>query len=153
VWTGTDNESRARGRGGALMGLSTTSVARVCSQRPGRTFAAWGVVLLGSFAALAFALTGFTTQSSPTNNPQSERAHDRLVAAFPTDPQHTVTDLVVVRSGRLTVDDQDFRTFVERLTQTGQRSGALLGAQTYYDTGDPSAVSASACDARGDKHT
>jgi hypothetical protein len=50
-----------------------------------------GLVLLGSFAALAFALTGFTTQSSPTNNPQSERAHDRLVAAFPTDPQHTVT--------------------------------------------------------------
>jgi hypothetical protein len=73
------------------MGFSTTSVARACSRRPGRTFAAWGLVLLGSFAALAFALTGFTTQSSPTNNPQSERAHDRLVAAFPTDPQHTVT--------------------------------------------------------------
>ena len=127
---------------GCAMGFSTTSVARACSRRPGRTFAAWGLVLLGSFAALAFALTGFTTQSSPTNNPQSERAHDRLAAAFPTDPQHTVTDLVVVRSDRLTVDDQDFRTFVENLTQTGLRSGALLSAQTYYDTKDASTVSA-----------
>jgi hypothetical protein len=127
---------------GVRYGILDHIVARACSQRPGRTFAAWGLVLLGSFAALAFALTGFTTQSAPTNNPQSERAHDRLVAAFPTDPQHAVTDLVVVRSGRFTVDEREFRTFVERLTQTGQRSGALLSAQTYYDTRDPSAVSA-----------
>jgi len=30
-------------------------------------------MLLGSFAALAFLLTGFTTEASGTNNPQSER--------------------------------------------------------------------------------
>src|SRR5919201_424718 len=124
------------------MGFSTTSIARACSRHAGRTFAAWGVVLLGSFAALAFALTGFTTEASGTNDPQSERAHDRFVGAFPPDPRSTVTDLVVVRSAPFTVDNQDFRAFVDSLVQAGERRGAVLNARTYFDTKDGSLVSA-----------
>jgi len=102
----------------------------------------WGVVLLGSIAALVFALTGFTTEAAATNNPQSDRADARLVAAFPPDPQRAVTDLVVVRSTSLTVDDQQFRTFVAGLVRTGRESGAVLNAITYFDTQDPTLVSA-----------
>ena len=69
------------------MKLSTTSLARACSRHPGRTLAAWGVVLVGSVAALAFVLTGFTTEATGTNNPESERAEERLFAAFPPDPE------------------------------------------------------------------
>jgi hypothetical protein len=36
----------------------------------------------GSIAALAFALTAFTTEATATNNPESERANDRLHTAW-----------------------------------------------------------------------
>ena len=124
------------------MTLSTAAVARACSRHPGRTLAAWGILVAGSIAALAFVLTGFTTEAAATNNPQSERADARMFAAFPPDPQRAVTDLVVVRSADLTVDDNGFRTFVDGLVRTGRESGAVLNAITYFDSADPTLVSA-----------
>jgi putative drug exporter of the RND superfamily len=125
-----------------MMRFSTASVARACSRHPGRTLVAWGVVVVGAIAALVFVLTGFTTEAAATNNPQSERAADRLVAAFPRDPGRAFTDLVVVRSARLTVGDEQFRTFVDGLVRAGRESGAVRSAATYFDTADPSLVSA-----------
>ncbi len=125
-----------------MMTFSTASVARTCSRHPGRTLVAWGVVVLGAIAALVLVLTGFTTEAAATNNPQSERANDRLIAAFPPDPERALTDLVVVRSARLTVDDEQFRTFVDGLVRTGRESGAVRKAATYFDTADRSLVSA-----------
>src|SRR5262245_29348395 len=124
------------------MTFSTASVARACSRHPGRTLVAWGVVVVGAIAALVFVLTGFTTEAAPTNNPQSERANDRLIAAFPHDPGRAFTDLIVVRSARLTVGDEQFRTFVDGLVRTGRESGAVRSAATYFRTADPSLVSA-----------
>src|SRR5215831_2291687 len=120
----------------------TASLARVCSRHPGPALVAWGVVVLGAIAALVLVLTGFTTGAAATNNPQSERANARLTAAFPPDPERAVTDLVVVRSARLTIDDKQFRTFVDRLVRTGRKSGAVRNAATYFHTADPSLVSA-----------
>jgi len=124
------------------MRFSTAAVARACSRHPGRTLAAWGVVLLGSIAALVFAMAGLTTEAEATNNPQSDRADARLLAAFPPDPQRAVSDLVVVRSTTQTVDDEQFRTFVAGLVRTGRERGAILNAITYFDTQDPTLVSA-----------
>jgi uncharacterized membrane protein YdfJ with MMPL/SSD domain len=124
------------------MTFSTTALARACSRHPGRTLAAWGVVLAGSIAALALVLTGFTTEATGTNHPDSERAADRVLAAFPADPQRTVTDVVVVRSTRFTVDDEDFRKFVEGLVRLGRETDAVPSALTYFDTDDGSLVSA-----------
>ena len=124
------------------MRFSTTSLARACSRHPGRTLAAWGAVLVGSIVALMFALTGFTTEATATNNPESERADERLTTAFPPDPQQAVSDVVIVRSTSLTVTDAGFRTFVDGLVKTGRDSGAVLNAITYYDTNDSSLVSA-----------
>jgi RND superfamily putative drug exporter len=123
------------------MTFSTASVARMCSRHPGRTLAAWGAAVSGAIAALLLVLTGFTTEAAATNNPQSERANDRLIAAFRPDPEHALTDLVVVRSARLTVDGEQFRTFADGLVRTGRESGAVLNAVTYFDTADPSLVS------------
>jgi putative drug exporter of the RND superfamily len=125
-----------------MMKFSTTSLARACSRHAGRTLAAWGVVLVGSIVAVAFVLTGFTTEATGTNKPESERADVRLLAAFPPDPERAVTDLVVVRSARLTVDDGGFRTFVDGLVRAGRETGAVLSAVTYFDTDDPSLISA-----------
>ena len=124
------------------MRVSTTSLARACSRHPGRTLAAWGVVLVGSIAALMFVLTGFTTEATGTNNPESERAEERLFAAFPPDPERAVSDLIVVRSAGSTVDDEGFRAFVDGLVRSGDETGAVVSALTYYDTDDPSLVSA-----------
>src|SRR5262245_32008751 len=125
-----------------MITVPTASVARVCSRHPGRTLVAWGVVVLGAIAALVLVLTGFTTEAAATNNPQSERANDRLIAAFPPDPERALTDLIVVRSARLTVDGEQFRAFVDGLVRTGRESGAVRNATTYFDTADPSLVSA-----------
>jgi uncharacterized membrane protein YdfJ with MMPL/SSD domain len=124
------------------MNLSTAALARACSRHAGRTLAAWGVVLAGSIAALVLVLTGFTTEATGTNNPESERAADRLLTAFPPDPAHAVTDLVVVRSALLTVDDEGFRAFVGGLVRAGRETGAVLSGITYFNTGDRSLVSA-----------
>src|SRR4029453_8714279 len=124
------------------MKFSTTSIARSCSRHAWRTLAVWGVVLVGSIAALAFVLTGFTTESAGTNNPESERADDRLVAAFPPNPALTVTDLVVVRSDSLTVDDEGFRAFTAGLVVAGREIDGVGSAVTYFDTHDRSLVSA-----------
>jgi len=58
--------SRERDLRGFTVKFSTASVARICSRHPGRTLAVWGLVLAGSIAALAFALTGFTTEATAT---------------------------------------------------------------------------------------
>ena len=124
------------------MKFSTASAARVCSRHAGRTLTVWGLVLAGSIAALAFALTGFTTEATATNNPESEQADHRLRAAFPPDPQRAVSDLMVVRSARLTVDDEGFHSFVGELVRSARETGGLRGAATYFDTADRSLVSA-----------
>jgi putative drug exporter of the RND superfamily len=124
------------------MRFSTASIAQACSRHAGRTLVVWGLVLLSSIAALVFVLTGFTTEGSGTNNPESERADDRLQVAFPPNPQHTVTDLVVVRGAQTTVDDEGFRTFVSGLARTVRGIGGVSSAVSYLESAGRSLVSA-----------
>ncbi len=122
--------------------LSTASLARACSRHAGRTLAVWGLVLVGSIAALVLVLTGFSSEGAVTNNPESERAEERLLAAFPPDPDREVSDLIVVRSSGLTVDDDEFRAFVEGLVRESNETGVVSNAHSYVDVDDPSLVSA-----------
>jgi uncharacterized membrane protein YdfJ with MMPL/SSD domain len=103
----------------------TERIARACASRPWRVLGAWGVVLVASIAALAFVLTSLTTEAAGTNNPESERAEERLFGAFPPDPSATVTDVVVVRSDSYTVDDPRFRAFLERLADEARQTRAI----------------------------
>ncbi|HEX6325613.1 MAG TPA: MMPL family transporter [Jiangellaceae bacterium] len=124
------------------MRFSTTALASACSRHPGRTLGAWGLVLAGSIAALVLVLTGFTSEAAVTNDPESERAEERLGAAFPPDPAAAVSDLIVVRSSGLTVDDEEFGAFVEGLVRATRDTGAVSNALSYLDVDDPSLVSA-----------
>ena len=119
----------------------TERLARACACHPWRTLAAWGVVIVASFAALALLLTSLTTEGKGTNNPQSERASDRLGAAFPPDPRIAASDVIIVRSARYTVGEPRFRDFVARLYREGKASGGVFGGRTYYTTGDRGLVS------------
>ena len=107
---------------------------------PGARFA-WAVVLAGSVAALALVLTGFTTDATVTNNPESERADERLLAAFPPDPN------VKFRSRRRALVRPDGRRRgvpdVRRgLASESRETGVVSNAQTYVDVDDGSLVSA-----------
>jgi uncharacterized membrane protein YdfJ with MMPL/SSD domain len=119
----------------------TERIARACAAHPGRTLAAWGVVLAASIAALAFALTGLTTDAAATNNPESERALTRVETAFPPDPDTIVTDVVVIHSDRYTVDQPRFRLYVSRVYRDLQATRAIVSARLYFATSDRSLVS------------
>jgi uncharacterized membrane protein YdfJ with MMPL/SSD domain len=119
----------------------TERIARACAAHPGRTFAAWGAVFVGAILCLAFLMTGLTSEATLSNDPQSTTAEELIEQAFPPDPSRLVTDLAVVRSEELTVNDPRFRGFVDGLVDDARASEAIAGARTYYDTGDRSLVS------------
>jgi RND superfamily putative drug exporter len=122
------------------MGM-TERIARACAAHPGRTFAAWGVVLAASIAAIVTLMSGLTTDATVTGNPESRQAERLLVRGFPPDPKRTVTDVIVVRSEELTVADAEFRRVVDQLERDARNSGALVSGRTYYGTGDATLVS------------
>jgi RND superfamily putative drug exporter len=123
------------------MGL-TERIARACAESPGKTFAAWVLALAASVLCLAFLMTGLTTEATLANNPESVRAEEVLERSFPPEPGRFVTDLAVVRSENLTVDDPRFRGFVEGLVDDARASEAVAEIRTYYETQDRSLVSA-----------
>jgi uncharacterized membrane protein YdfJ with MMPL/SSD domain len=122
----------------------TERIARACAARPGRTFAAWGIALVAAVLSLVIVMTGLSTEPTLTNNPESVRAEDVIERAFPPGPDRpVVSDLAVVRSEQLTVDDPRFERFVEQVAADTRASGAV-GAEpaTWYGTRDASLVSA-----------
>jgi putative drug exporter of the RND superfamily len=119
----------------------TERIARACAANPGRTFAAWGAALVASVLCLLFLMTGLTTEATLSNDPQSDKALEVIERSFPTEPGRMVTDLAVVRSEDLTVDDDRFRGFVDGLVDEARASEAVNDVRTYYDSQDRSLVS------------
>ena len=113
--------------------LSTTGLASASARHPWRTIVAWIAVVVLAFVAIASLLGGsLTTEGSPTNDPQSERAVDVRAEAFPVDPEMRTSDLVVVRSEEHTVESSQFESFVRGLVD-GSETTALGDARTYLD--------------------
>jgi RND superfamily putative drug exporter len=127
-----------------VAGVSLTErIARTCARRPGVTFAAWGVALAAAIVALAFVLTGLTTEPKLTNEPESVRAERALVRLEPPgrSSERIFTDYVVIRSETRDVDDPGFRTFVEGVVARGREARAALDAMTFYETNNEALVS------------
>jgi uncharacterized membrane protein YdfJ with MMPL/SSD domain len=123
------------------MKLSTGSLAAASARHPGRTIGAWIVVIVLATAAIVALLGGsLTTEGSPTNNPESERADDVRLAAFPADPATSVSDIVVIRSDEYTVDSPQFKTFVRGFVDDGKIT-ALAHGRTYLDSANGGLVS------------
>jgi uncharacterized membrane protein YdfJ with MMPL/SSD domain len=122
------------------MKLSTLTVAMMSARHPWRTIAAWvGLVVVGVVAIGALLGGALTTEGKPTNNPQSRRAKDALSAAFPPTGSSAVTDIVVVRSRRYTVDAPQFKVLVRGLASEMRRAG-VASVRTYLDRRNPSLV-------------
>src|SRR5215510_5372753 len=123
------------------MTLSTGSVAAASSRHPWRAIGAWVVVTVIAVVAIATLLGGsLTTEGSPTNNPESERAKDARLAAFASDRSTAVTDIVVIRSETYPVDSPRFKTFVRRFVGD-DRISALTNARAYLDASAAGLVS------------
>jgi RND superfamily putative drug exporter len=98
--------------------------------------------MLVAFVAIGALLGGaLTTEGKPTNNPQSQRAKDVREAAFPAASSAAITDIVVVRSPRYTVDAPRFRTFVRTLAGEVRAAKDVESIRTYLGAHDPSLVS------------
>ena len=120
----------------------TEWLARVCARRPWLTIAAWVALVVIGLALNATLLdSATTTELKLTGAAESRRAatllEERLRGPEP------VTEIVIVQSATLTVDDPAFRHKVE----TVFRNIAALGVDTvaagqhYYLTNDESLVS------------
>src|SRR2546427_12484066 len=96
----------------ALSLLPTEGLARVSARRPWTIIAIWLATIVASVAAIGVLLSGaLTTDVSLTNGPESQQAEDllkdKLRGPAPTN------EVVIVRSDASTVDDPQFREFVE----------------------------------------
>ena len=124
--------------------LSTRSIARKTAERPKTTILVWLAAV-----AIAFYLIGtlldeaLTTEFVFTNTPESQRGVD-LIEELRGEPIST-TEVVIVRSDTLVVDDAEFRTEVvslfDEISALGPeiiREGTFVN---YYQTEIPGLVS------------
>jgi uncharacterized membrane protein YdfJ with MMPL/SSD domain len=118
----------------------TQRLARACAAHPWRTVAVWLVAIVLGVAGAAGGLGDLTTEGEVTNNPDSIRAEDLIDQRLP--DRHTPSEMVVVRSPRLTVDQPAFRAEVGRLAAIARSTGDVAAAVIYYRRPDPSLVSA-----------
>jgi uncharacterized membrane protein YdfJ with MMPL/SSD domain len=124
------------------MRLSTGQLAAANARHPWRAIGAWVALTALAIAAIVTLLGGsLTTEGAPTNNPESDRADQVRLAAFPPDPETAVTDVVVIRSDEYTVDSARFRAFVRNFAEDGEIT-ALSRARTYLGGSGDGLVSA-----------
>jgi putative drug exporter of the RND superfamily len=120
--------------------MSTEGIARSCARHPKRTLAAWLAAMLVSFVVIALLLgDALTSDGDVTSSPESKQAEALIHESFP--PQPTPSEIVIVRSDRLTVDDPAFEAKVQSLSERGETLGIVADAQSYYATDDESLVS------------
>ena len=123
--------------------LLPESLARTCSNRPLVVLGTWlvlGVVALVIFSRLLDSAT--TTELRLSGGAESEQAKNLMESRLGS--QNNVTEIVVIQSGALTVDDPAFQQKVASLSASLTALGPdiVAGGLNYYLTGDESLVSA-----------
>ncbi len=124
------------------MRLATGPIAAASARHPWRVLGAWSAAVVLAMVVIAVFLGGsLTTEGSPTNNPESDRADKARHAAFPPDPSSAVSDVVVIRSDEYTVDSPRFKAYVRDFVADDEIA-ALGRARTYLGRGNEGLVSA-----------
>jgi RND superfamily putative drug exporter len=103
-------------------------------------------IVLAVVVSSALLGDALTTDMGYTNNPEAKRA-ERLIEERLRGPDQNM-ELLIVRSGSRTVDDAEFRAYVDGLQRdvAGLGSAAVQATLSYYQTGDTALVSS-------DRHT
>ena len=121
----------------------TDALARICARRPWWTVALWGLaVLLGLVLVRELLGSATTTELTLTTEVESDTATSLLDTRLRPVPE-PVTEVVVVQSDSLTVDDPAFREKVETVfAEIGElRPDVVATARHYYQGNDDSLVS------------
>ncbi len=124
------------------LNLSTEALARASTRRPWTVIAAWVVALAVALALVPALLpSALTTNMTFTNSPESVRA-DKLLEERMRGPRK-VSEIVIVRSETLTVDDPAFQARVQDLFGRIMALGPEVvdGGISYYLTGAQDLVS------------
>lgn len=124
------------------MRLSPQSLARASSRRPWLVVGIWIAMVVLSGALTGSLLEDATTQDiGLTNEPEAQRAAD-LIEDRLRGPERA-TEIVIVSSDSLTVDDPQFEQHVREVQAELSALGpeVVLNVATFYDTADPSMVS------------
>ncbi len=134
-----DNGKNWAGRSSGL----TERLARTSALHPWRTIGLWAALVVLAVLAVGSLLgSGLTSEMKFRAAKPDSLVGQELLQQRLTGPQK-VTDLVVVRSATLTVDDAAFKAYVTDVAAKIQALGpnVVAGVTTYYQTGDPTAVS------------
>ncbi|HZB35849.1 MAG TPA: MMPL family transporter [Gaiellaceae bacterium] len=101
----------------------TQRLAMAAARHPWRTVGAWIAAVVVSFGLIAFLLgDALTGEAEQLNNPESQQAYDLIAERLPATPGEFTTDVVLIRSDSLNVDQPPFQAkideVIERLDQT-----------------------------------
>jgi uncharacterized membrane protein YdfJ with MMPL/SSD domain len=126
-----------------MKGTRLQRIALACATSPWRTIGGWLAAIVLAVVAIGALLGGaLTTEGKPTDNPQSQRAKDVREAAFPAASGAAITDIIVVRSRRYTVDAPQYRAFVRTLAGEVRGAKGVESVRSYVGSSeDPSLVS------------
>jgi RND superfamily putative drug exporter len=118
----------------------TQRLARFSALHPWRVLAAWGLILLASFAAIATLLgSALSTDAEITTDPDSVKASELLMAGFPEGDQ--VDEAVIIRAADRTAEDPAFRGFVDDLRSSIEGTGATQTVTDPYAADSGPAIS------------
>ena len=121
----------------------TEQLARISARRPLWVIGFWALLVVLALGINArFLDSATTTELRLGGGVDSQRAAELLETRLRGGPQPT-TEIIVVQSEDLTVDDDRFRSMVESVSSRVAAVGpeTILGVQHYYQTGDESLVS------------
>src|SRR5918999_2119571 len=92
----------------------TRRLATAAALHPWRTIGAWIAALVVSFGLIVFFLgDALTGEAEQLNNPESEQAYELLGERLPPTPGEFTTDVVLIRSAALAVDEPAFEAKVD----------------------------------------
>jgi RND superfamily putative drug exporter len=112
--------------------FSTGRIAGFSARRPRLIVALWLVALVVVMAGAVSFGGELTDDDEFVGKPDSVRGDELIAARFPADD--TASELVIVRSEALTIDDPAFRQTVESIaSDLRAMSGLVREAPTYYD--------------------
>ncbi len=122
--------------------ISPQSITGGCSRHPWATVAVWLLALVAAVGVSATLLgDALTTDMDFTGDPESKQAEE-LIEERLRGPEQNI-ELMIVRARSQTVDDPEFRTYVEDLQQdvVALGPGTVAASLSYFQTNDPSLVS------------
>ena len=121
------------------MTLSTGPLAASSARHPWPVVGEWVAVALLAIIAIAMFLS-LTTEGAPTNDPESKRADEVRLAAFPPGPATARDRCRVIRSDVYEVDSAQFEAFVRDFVDDAEIT-ALGRARTYLEDSNGGLVS------------